>query len=632
MNLFKPKKHRHPDKPHQHQGDGGGSGSSSMVDATAEDGGVEVDYSSVANYVLDRLSALGVRHVFTVPGDFAFPLDAALTAHRRIAYIGCCNELNAAYAADGYARLNGVAALCTTFGVGELSAMNGVAGAYSERLAVFHLVGMPELSSQREGALLHHTLGNGQFDLFYHMAQPVVCARTILTAENVIGEMDRVIECALYERRPAYIAVPRDEAKKAVVRSNNAAWLDSGCTRLRRSSDPDKLKAAVRTTMAWLRNAESACVLAGVLLGRFSARREALQVIETSRLPFATMFMGKCVIEETHPQFIGVYDGRLLNEKTREIVECGDVILALGSVFSDFNTGAFTAHLEQSRLILARSDCVEIGHAVYTDVLLREYCAALADALREELGTGEHATPLRAAPSAIAKHHGVRLDQLPESACKDDAEISVHYFMARLQSSFLREDDVVIGETSATGAKALVEVQFPRGATFFNQTLWGSIGHATGCALGTALACSARRQRRTVLVTGEGSHQMTANELGTFARYGLTPAIFVVNNDGYLIERMLSGEPDNPYNDIAQWDYVKLPEALGCKRWCVRRATTVAELNEALREADACYGTRACYVEVVMPRMSAPTLLERFVQAQREQAEAKATQQQSSSS
>lgn len=599
------------------------SAAQSSTDGADGAGGAE--HVSVARYVLDRLHSVGLRDMFTVPGDFAFPLDAAIVAHPHIEYVGCCNELNAAYAADGYARLNGVAGVCTTFGVGELSAINGIAGAYSERLPVFHVVGVPDLASQRRGALLHHTLGNGQFDLFYQMTAPVVCARTILTAENAVNELNRVVTSALYYRQPAYIAVPRDEAKKHVELANNAVLGDPGHAHLPSRSDPDKLRAAVSTTVQWLRGAKSAAIIPGVLLNRYGARDAALRVIETTRLPFATMFMGKCVIDETHPQFLGVYDGRLLNPDTRATVEGSDVVLALGSVFSDFNTGSFTARLEQSRLVHARFDCVEIGHAVYSQVLLREFCEALADALAKEVGASTAAAPqerpLAAVPSKIAKHHGAKLGHLTEADQRGDAEISVHLFTAQLQNTFLREHDVVIGETSATGSKALVEAQFPAGATFFNQTLWGSIGHATGCALGTAIACRAQSHRRTVLVTGEGSHQMTANEIGTYARYGLKPVIFVINNNGYLIERMLCGDPDNPYNDIAQWRYMKLPEALGCTDWYVQRVTRVDELQEVLRVANENYGKRACYIEVVMPRMSAPTLMHRFVDAQNAQSQ-----------
>jgi indolepyruvate decarboxylase len=103
---------------------------------------------TVIEHVLSRLHDIGVTDVFGVPGDYSFAISDAICGDRNMRWIGCCNELNAAYAADGYARIKGTAALCTTYGVGELSAINGIAGAYAEHLPVFHLVGTPNISTQ----------------------------------------------------------------------------------------------------------------------------------------------------------------------------------------------------------------------------------------------------------------------------------------------------------------------------------------------------------------------------------------------------------------------------------------------------------------------------------------------------
>src|SRR6201993_2434330 len=132
---------------------------------------------SVIEHVLSRLRETGINCVFGVAGHFAFPIDDAVTANRQMRWIGSCNELNAAYAADGYARIKGFAAVCTTYGVGELSAINGIAGAYAEHLPVFHLVGSPTMGVQAGRAVLHHTLGNGEYNLFQRMSEPVVCAQ-----------------------------------------------------------------------------------------------------------------------------------------------------------------------------------------------------------------------------------------------------------------------------------------------------------------------------------------------------------------------------------------------------------------------------------------------------------------------
>ena len=140
---------------------------------------------------------------------------------------------------------------------------------------------------------------------------------------------------------------------------------------------------------------------------------------------------------------------------------------------------------------------------------------------------------------------------------------------------FLRPNDIVVAETG-TVSMGLGFTRMPTGATFYNQTLWGSIGWATPAAFGAAIAAP---DRRVVLFTGEGAHQFTVQEIAQFARYDTKPVIFVLNNSGYLIERLLCKDPAIEYNDIAHWRYSELPHAFGCDDWYTARVTTCAELD-----------------------------------------------------
>ncbi|CQJ04885.1 indole-3-pyruvate decarboxylase [Yersinia frederiksenii] len=167
---------------------------------------------TVADYLLDRLAEIGIRHLFGVPGDFNLHFLDHVISHPVIKWVGCANELNAAYAADGYARVMPAAALLTTSGVGELSAINGIAGSFTEYLPVIHIVGTPTLRSQKNGELLHHSLGDGNFSHFSHMAKEVTCAQANLTADNAAYEIDRVLGAALSQRRPVYLSLPSDVA------------------------------------------------------------------------------------------------------------------------------------------------------------------------------------------------------------------------------------------------------------------------------------------------------------------------------------------------------------------------------------------------------------------------------------
>jgi indolepyruvate decarboxylase len=160
--------------------------------------------ATVVEHVLTRLKAIGISEVFGVAGDYAFPVDDAVANFPGVEWLGSCNELNAAYSADGYARIRGVGAISTTYGVGELSAINGIAGAYAEHVPIFHLVGMPKISTQAGRRLVHHTLGNGEFDFFRKMAEPVVCASAVMTPQNVAYETERLIAEAVSQAAGLY--------------------------------------------------------------------------------------------------------------------------------------------------------------------------------------------------------------------------------------------------------------------------------------------------------------------------------------------------------------------------------------------------------------------------------------------
>lgn len=531
---------------------------------------------TVIEYVLDRLSEIGVTDIFGVPGDFAFPINDAIVAHPKINWVGSCNELNAAYSADGYARVRGVGAVNTTYGVGELSAIGAVAGSYAEYVPVFHLTGMPNLSTQHDRALVHHTLGNGEFDLFKSMADTVVGASAIITPANAVNETERLIAVALYDRRPVYLAFPADVVNEPV--------LTTGAPLALPPSNPKSLAAAVDAVGSALDAAATVAVLPGMIVDRLGLRDEAAAFIEAAGVPFATMFAGKSVLDETHPNYIGMYNGRLMNEDVRAYVEGADLVITVGSLQTDFNTGAFTANLDPARTINIGVHVITVGGKVYQNVEMGELLA--------ELAGREYAK--RTLPT-------IEVDSLGPVTGSGADPITAETLYPRW-AEFLREDDIVIAETG-TSSMGLAFAKLPRGARFHNQTLWGAIGWATPAAFGAAMAA---KDRRLVLITGEGSHQLTAQEVSQFARQGLKPVIFVLNNNGYLIERLLCSDPDIEYNDLAQWNYSALPHALGCDDWYTPRVTTLAELDEALKVAGE--GTRGCYIEVVTGTYEAPPL------------------------
>jgi indolepyruvate decarboxylase len=532
--------------------------------------------TTVIQHVLARLRSIGINDVFGVPGDFAFPVNDAISEDPQMRWVGCCNELNAAYAADGYARINGFGAICTTYGVGELSALNGVAGAYAEHLPLFHLVGTPNMATQAKRALMHHTLGNGEYDLFQRMTEPVVCAQAVMHPQNVAFETERLIAEALYHRRPVYMAFPADHANQSVVSTAQPVPAPS--------SDPVFLAAATDAIVAALEKARTACFLPGILLARTGLQAAMQAVIDASGLPFATMFMGKSVLDEHHPGYIGMYDGALMNEGVRDFVEGCDLVLEVGTLLSDFNSGAFTAKLDPAKTVVITHHRTHIEGKVYPSVEMGDLLAALAQRL--------------------TKHHDwekLQVSSLGEVVGQGGDAITAAALYPRW-ANFLRPKDILVAETG-TASMGLGFARMPAGASFHNQTLWGSIGWATPAAFGAAVAAP---DRRVVLVTGDGAHQLTVQEISQFDRLGLRPVIFVLNNSGYLIERLLCKNPDIAYNDIAPWRYSELPRALGCEGWFTARVTTCGELDQALDTA--ANGGVAAYIEVVTDAYAASPL------------------------
>lgn len=531
---------------------------------------------NVIQHVLSRLKVAGVTDFFGVPGDFAFPVNDAICTDRDLRWIGCCNELNAAYAADGYARIRGVGAICTTYGVGELSALAGIAGSCAEHLPIFHLVGTPSMSVQAAHALMHHTLGNGEYDLFHRMSQPAVCASAIMTPQNVAHETERLITEALYHRRPVYMAFPADLATQPVLGCAHPVSIGY--------SDPNSLAAATEAIVSALAKADSACVLPGILVARVGLQPELLALVNTSGLPFATMFMAKSVLDEQHPSYIGMYDGKLMNRGVQQFVEGCDSVLAVGTLLTDFNTGAFTAALDPRKLINISHHRVQIGSKVYPNVEMRDILMKLAELLpRRDWGVS-------IPPSSLGSPVGSGSDPITADALYPRWE------------QFLKEGDIVVAETG-TVSMGLGFARMPSRASFHNQTLWGSIGWATPAAFGAALAAP---ERRVVLMTGDGAHQFTAQEISQFARRNLRPIIFVLNNSGYLIERLLCKDPAITYNDIVPWRYAELPNVLGCSDWFTARVDTCGELDEALGRASA--AKTGAYIEVVTDPYAASPL------------------------
>jgi indolepyruvate decarboxylase len=533
--------------------------------------------TNVADYIVRRLAAEGINHCFGVAGDYAFPLCDAVDRSPDIKWIGCSNELNASYAADGYARIRGAAMLVTTYAVGELSALNGVMGAKAERSLIFHVVGMPSHQNQRLGKIAHHTLGDGVFGNFINISAQSACCSAVIDPDNCIIELERVIASSRRNNQPAYIIVPSDYAlspvkpakvEPLVLKSNKAS-----------------VKNAIAAITERLSTAKSIVALPAFTLARLGLQKQAQKTIEALGCPFATTLMEKCIIDESHPQFVGMYAGATSTKETRQAVEGADVVLDLGGVsLNDITTAAYSARLDLTRFITIGLNDVRIGEQVFDS-------ARLSDIL-VELAKVKSPTP--------------RYKRTPQKASAINGSSSDKITMDALYpryAAFIRPGDIVVLETGSTSL-GMAPMTLADGVRVEAQVLWGSIGWATAAALGTALADP---RRRTVVITGEGSHQLTANEVGSMGRFGANIVVFVLNNDGYLVERALEKNPNWSYNDLAPWRYSELPKALGCAKWFTARVGTLGELDGSMRAAGE--SKSGAYIEIAGGRMDMPPAL-----------------------
>jgi indolepyruvate decarboxylase len=533
---------------------------------------------SVADYIVRRIADEGVTHCFGVAGDYLFPMCNAVERSLKVKWIGCANELNAAYAADGYARIRGVGMLATTYGVGELSALNGVMGAKAERSLVFHVVGMPSYQNQRLSKIAHHTLGDGQFGNFAGLSAAAACCSAIIHPDNCVIEMERVIAEARRNNQPAYILVPSDHALAPVSRVDVRP--------LTLKSSEAALKKAVVAISERLKGAKSVVVLPAFTIARLGLQNQLRDAIEALGCPFATMVMEKCLVDESHPQYAGLYAGAMSAQSAREIVEGADVVLDLGGVnLNDITTAAYSAKLDPARFVTIGLNDVRMGEKVITGVRLRDMLVELAKL-----------------KSPARRFRRTADGAQPPIAGKPSDRITMDALYSRY-AGFIREGDTVVLETGSS-TLGLTPVPLADGVRVEAQVLWGSIGWATPAAFGVALADPSRR---TILITGEGSHQLTANEIGSMGRFGANVIVFVLNNDGYLIERALEENPDWSYNDLAHWRYAELPRTLGCAEWFAARVTTLGELDAAMKAARE--SKSGAYIEVVGERMDMPPIL-----------------------
>lgn len=549
----------------------------------------------VAEYLFTRLHQMGVRSVHGLPGDYNLvALD--YLPQTGLKWVGSVNELNAAYAADGYARVTGIGAIITTFGVGELSALNGIAGAYSEMVPVVHIVGCPSTVSQRNGMLLHHTLGNGDFNVFADMSAKVSCAVAKLNdPSDIAAQIDATLRQCWIKSRPVYVMLPTDMVTAKVEGERLAQKIDLEMP----ENEQEREDYVVDVVLKYLHQAQRPVVLVDACCVRHRVAKETQAFIDKTGLPVFTTPMGKGAINETHGSFGGVYAGDASSDAVKDMVEGSDLVLSVGSLKSDFNTAGFSYRMSQLNTIEFHSEWCTVKFSEYPAVRMR----GVLRKVTEKVDLSQ--LKVQKVNKTLAQNGS---NSIPASL--GDSQTIIQEWFWRRMSGFLKENDIVITETG-TANFGIWDTEFPQGVVGISQVLWGSIGWAVGACQGAALgAKDMGDDRRTVLFEGDGSFQLTAQELSTMIRHKLNVVLFLINNDGYTIERFIHGM-EAEYNDIVMWDYKELVTVFCGKEEFARKYSikTRDELEKLLTDEDFNNFKGLRFVEVYMPKEDAPRSL-----------------------
>lgn len=537
---------------------------------------------TIGNFLFTRLQQLGVEHMFGVPGDFNLQLLEQVKEVDGIEFIGTCNELNAAYAADGYARTNGIGALLTTYGVGDLSAVCGIAGSCAEHVPVVFISGVPPLYAMESRLRVHHSLAEGNFDNVMNCLKEFTVVNTRLTPGNAVEEIDHALIRCWREKMPVYLQVP-----------SNISFLmvdvpDSKLELKLPGSDPERLESAARHISELLNKAQKPALLVDMDADRSGLVEGLSSLVQKGRIPYAEFRTGKALLSETDPLFLGVYFGEASKPSVKERIGKSDCLIATAPCFVESSPMVSPGGIPVTAHVYIRGGDVTVEGKVYEGVTARELVFRLTELVDARPNEPEKTASTISVP---APDPGASLTQ------------------ARLWTrmrGIIRTGDVVIAD-NGTSNIALTDVRLPENTKYISQLIWGSIGYSLPALLGSMMAAPARRH---ILFIGDGSFQLTAQELSTILKLGLKPIIFLLNNRGYTIERYILGMRET-YNDIANWQYTALPGVFAPDvETFVATAGTEDKLEEVLAMVEKC--DCACFVELLLDPEDAPEALKTF--------------------
>ena len=516
---------------------------------------------TVGSYLATRLSQIGLKHHFAVAGDFNLVLLDELLKNKELEQVYCCNELNCGYAAEGYARACGAAAAIVTFSVGGLSAINAIGSAYSENLPLILVSGAPNTNDRATEHLLHHTLATHDFSYQLEIPKKLTVAAVAITSPiEAPHQIDYAIRSALRKRKPAYIEIACNIASAPCAGPGPISAVVA-----QQPSDPESLEAAITSAAEFLRSKRKPVVLIGSKLRAAGAEKQAIQLAEALGCAVTVMAAAKSFFPEDHPQFAGIYWGEVSTYQAREIVDWSDAVICIGTIFNDYSTVGWTA-MPSGSVLIADSDRVYMDGHDFGQVHLHDFLSGLARRAEKRDAT-------------MIEYRRIRSEPAREAPAKPDAKLTRTEIVRQVQS-LISSDSTILVETGDSWFNGM-RLRLPEGARFEIEMQWGSIGWSVPAAFGYAVGAP---NRRIIAMIGDGSFQLTAQEVAQMIRRMLPAIIFLINNHGYTIEVEIH---DGPYNNIKNWDYAGLIQAFNAEdgRGRGMRATNGRELAAAIEAA-----------------------------------------------
>ncbi|KAM9907792.1 hypothetical protein OXX79_000742 [Metschnikowia pulcherrima] len=545
-----------------------------------------------------------LRSVFGIPGDFSLALLEHLytkSVAEKVEFVGFCNELNAAYAADGYAKhIDGLSVLLTTFGVGELSTLNAIAGAFTEYAPILHIVGttstkqaeQSRAAGTRDVRNIHHLVQNKNplcapnHDVYKPMVESLsVCQESLdMNGDLNLEKIDNVLRMVTNERRPGYIFIPSDVSDITV----SADRLNQPLT-FSELTDESVLENMASRILAKLYNSKNPSVLGDALADRFGGQTALDNLVEKLPSNFVKLFSTLLArnIDETLSNYIGVYSGKLSSDKIviDELERNTDVLLTLGHANNEINSGVYSTDLSAiTEYVEVHPDYIFIDgeYVLIKDTKTGKRLFSIVDLLTK-LVSDFDASKMIHNNNTVNNIRARREIKSFSSLDTVSPEVITQNKLVDFFNDYLRPNDILLCDTCSF-LFGVFELKFPRGVKFIAQTLYESIGYALPATFGAARAeRDLGTNRRVVLIQGDGSAQMTIQEWSTYLRYDISsPEIFLLNNEGYTVERMIKG-PTRSYNDIQDtWKWTEFFKIFGdedCEKHEAEKVNTTDELE-----------------------------------------------------